>query len=467
MKKHRFHPLYVFRILKKYWLLMLLPLAAALLRFDLEGLRTALLAEAVTLLALLGFSVLVWLEAYWYWDGTQLTVHTGVLLHKALVLGAEELSCLRLTRNLRQRMLGASTLTLYYTLRKGKTDLLLSKWEAQRLMDELLPAPGAGAAEYVPKGIERLGLASVSGNVLLSLTLMGFGCYEAAQTLEKLSIIRQDQLTDAALNGFARVTRLLSLWLPIGVAAAVTLIALLVTFYLAQGAVCTLRFRACAGNGRYESRSGAIGRVIFRARLDRVAVVDVRRSPMARLTGCFPVFLRAGSFNEDAVPCFLYRKGREDTLESLFPGIRVDAAQAIQPIKGRSIPAFLAPPGIMAGVGLLLFLISRWALPQISWLLVLVILFGLLWMAVQAEAFFREGITFLENGSLLAVTTVGLNHHWSWVLLPEKGYRLAQNPFILPFGRCDVTLLLPGRQHIRVRSLLRKEFENAWRYHNV
>lgn len=463
MEKHRFHYFFALKQFQKRWLLLLLPPINALVQFDWQGVITSLVAEAAVILVMSLVSVGVWWSAWWRLDGETLTVSTGIWLKKEITLRPEDLSCVEVYRKPLHRLAGAVCLNLYYARKKGSVPLYLPWRDGMALADLLLPAPGPEAYHYQPRGLDRVGLAAVSCNLFAAL---GVGLLVRSQTMELidgLAFLDRQSLEQAAMTQFELIWQYVRVWLPAGMAWMVSVVTVLWIWALGVSAFRTARFRV-AGDGQVISTTSGIYTLVDRRiRLAWVSAAELRRTPMARLVGVTPVYLRAGAFKGTDVPCCLYRNGRESQLESLLPGIPLWAKADPVALKGRSIPAFIAPAGVGAGVCLVLWLVSQWALPQLSWLLGLGLGGCLLLMLFGMEGFFREGITFLEEGKLLVRYVTGVTLHWTVVVTNQAGYFLLQNPYNLPFGRCTVKIRLPAGGRLRVRSIPRQEIAQGWK----
>lgn len=456
MKRNRFHILYAFQQFKKRWILLLLPPINALVQFDLPGLITSLIAEAAVILLLAVGSVLVWQNAWWELQGNALTVATGIWWHQEVTLRPRDLACVEVYRGLLQRLLGAARVNLYYAHQKGNVMLYLPWGDAQPLADALMAPPAPGSRVYRPKGLDRVGLAAVSSNLFAGIWLLFLTRRQTAQVLDELAFIDRQQLEQAALSQLELVEEYAALFLPAGLAWLVTGAMLFWLWALVASALRTARFSVAGDGERIRTRSGILTLVTRTVDLSCVTAVDLSQSPAARITRCYPVYLRAGSFAGKDVPICLYRVGREHYLNALIPDCPLWTKVGISPLKDRSIPAFLAGPGLCGGVCLVLYLVSGWALPQVSWVLGLLVLVCAFWGFFQLEGFFREGITFLARDRVLVRYVKGFTHHRVMVVTPQAGYLLYQTPYNLPYGRCNLRVRLPAGQRLRVRSIHRE-----------
>lgn len=462
MKRNRFHVFYALQQFQKRWILLLLPLINALVQFDLPGLITSLVAEAAVILLLAGVSLLVWQNAWWTLEGDCLTVVTGIWRHQEVTLRSRDLACVEVCRRPLQRLAGAAQVTLYYAKRKGAVLLYLPWKDAQPLADALMEGPAPGTRPYRPRGLDRLGLMAVSTNLLAGIWLGLFTWQQTARFLDQLAFVDRQQLEQAALSQIGLVEQYAALWLPAGLAWLVTALMFLWIGSLTASALRTARFSVAGDGRRLRTRSGILTQVSRTVDLTQVTAVDLSQSPAARITRCYPVYLRAGSFSGGGVPSCLYRVGREDRLEALIPHCPLWAKVGVESLRNRSIPAFLVRPGIGGGVCLVLFLVSRWALPQVSWVLAALGILCGFWGFFQLEGFFREGITFLEKNRTLVRYVRGFTHHRVMVVTPLAGYSFYQNPYNLPYGRGNLKIRLPAGQHLKVRSVEKEKLRQGF-----
>lgn len=453
MKRNRFHIFYALQQFKKRWLLLLLPLINALVQFDLPGLVASLVAEAAVILVLAVLSLLIWQNAWWSLEKGGLTVATGIWWHQEITLRPRDLACVEVYRHPMQRLAGAAQVNLYYAHQKGRVMLYLPWRDAQPLADALLEGPTPGSRVYRPRGLDRVGLTAVSSNLFAGVWLVILSRQQTTQLLDQLAFIDRQQLEQAALSQLELVEEYAALWLPAGLAWLVTAAMFFWIWALAASALRTARFSVAGDGRRLRTRSGILTLVTRTVDLSCVTAVDLSQSPAARITRCYPVYLRAGSFAQVDVPSCLYRVGREHYLDFLLPDCPLWTKVGRVPLRDRSIPAFMMRPGICMGCCLVLYLVSRWALPQVSWVLAVLAVVCTFWGFFQLEGFFREGVTFLGPRRMLVRYVRGFTHHRVMVVGPQAAYTFTQTPYNLPYGRGTLRIRLPAGQHFRVRSI--------------
>ena len=456
MKRNQFHVFYALQQFQERWILLLLPLINALVRFDLAGLITSLIAEAAVILILGAVSLLIWQNAWWHLGEGGLTVSTGLWWHRVITLRPEDLACVEVYRRPLQRMAGAAQVNLYYAHQKGKVMLYLPWRDARPLAEALMKGPAPGSRVYRPKGLDRVGLAAVSSNLFAGIWLVIFTWRQTAQVLDQLAFVDRESLEQAAFSRIETLEQYAALFLPAGLAWLVTAAMLFWVWALMGSALRTARFSVAGDGHQLRTRSGILTKVTRTVDLSCLTAVDMRQGPAARITRCYPIYLKAGSFGGGDVPCCLYRVGREHYLQDLIPDCPLWTKLGVVPLKKRSIPAFLAFPGVCGGTALVLYLVSRWALPQVSWILGVLVLLCLFWAFFQLEGFFREGVTCLGEDRILVRYVKGYTHHRVMVVTPYAGYWFYQTPYNMPYGRGTLRIRLPAGQHLRVRSILKE-----------
>ena len=118
---------------------------------------------------------------------------------------------------------------------------------------------------------------------------------------------------------------------------------------------------------------------------------EVRITPLARLLGRCLVYLRAGADSGDDTPVMVWRmKDGVEPLRRLMPSFRLPPPRP-EPLTGRSLPAFLALPGILTAVVAVGWLSSLWRLPTASLPLGVGLLLCLGLVAAALEGFFLRG----------------------------------------------------------------------------
>ena len=450
-ERSRFHPVYSLAILKKPAIVLAVPPLAALRDRDLEALFRALGQELALTLLLLLLGVFLWRQAGWRLENDTLYWRRGFFGPAATgSLKPRNLACAAVVRSWYLRPIGAVRLEL--GLETGETlHFYLSRPAAQALAETLLPSSGPGR-DLTPKAGEKALLALLNCDLFATLLVLGVSMHNTSQ------LFGREWVETLARTGIDRTAALLGRWLPAGFAALAAAAFFLAAATLGLAALRTANYTLTLGEGVLVASGGLLSPTRWVVRRQSVTCADLRYTPVARLTGRYPLFITAGGFTGSAL---LLCRGRDDPrLAELLPTARFMPA-ARQNTAGRSLPAFLLRPGLALG----LCLAGWWVLwrrplllPMGLWLLPVATALSLGWLLVGFEGWLYDGAALTPAGQPMTVTTRAFTHH-HYCLLHATAATLFSNPFSQRVGRCDLTLHLPGHKKVRVKSLGRREAE--------
>lgn len=509
-----YHPLAAAQVFRRYLVLALLPLFSALLQWDLAALYRALRQNAVLLAALAVFSLMQTLASGWALgaDGT-LTLCSGLVLRTQTRLHGGALAALLVEQPLHYRALGAARLTLYPARAARPITLYLYRHDAQRLAEALLPAPAAGRqAAYRPAGGEWLRFVLLSANAAATGTLAALALRQSSQA-ERYA----EQLALEQVNAVARFA---ARWLPVGLAWLLAAAGLLLCASLGRSLLRMGGYRAAADDRVLVAGGGLLARWQTRIRANSLRWADVRRTPTARLLRRWPVYAAAGSF-DGVLPLAVLCPGDAASLravQSLLPGFALPPAAGPGLARGRSTAAFLGVSGGLFGTLLTLTLLAAQLLPAAAPLLAVPTAAAFVLLLVSAEGRRTEGAwlvdcpagrtrfpTMAEASAPPAAQTAGQTapaagadradacpspaasgtaertvcsprvparrvltvRRVRWFTLHEYCLfarpvlcQTRQSPWAVRARRTDLTLCLPARSRLRVRSLPLKDAEN-------
>lgn len=441
-RERRYHPLAALRFLRKTVLLCLLPLANALLEFSLSALLTALRQDAALLLFLC-FASWVLLEARsWQLDDAGvLRLRWSLFFQQEHILRGSELAALTIERPLFFRLTGASRVVLYPVGQpeKGTITLCLHRDDAQELADRLMPIHDP--VYHTPAGGERAALVLLGANGLstLALTLLAIRQTRSFPlTAEAVALSRLNFLVGIAAH-----------WLPAGAAWMLVLAGTLSGVSLGRSWAQTVHYTVWHTADQLGSRGGWLSRFEFRVKSSEVSYADVRVSPIARLMKRWPVFVVAGSCRPE-LPLFVYRSGQEELFRELLPEFRMPP-DLCPDVTHRSA-VFFAPAGIPCGLCLLLVLVSRTVLPALTLTLLVPTAVFFVLLCGGLMGWLREGI-WLQEGRITLRRQRGIYLHCICVLHPDVCLRAFQSPWAARYQRLTLTLALPGRVQLKVRSI--------------
>lgn len=444
-KIRRFHPVYALTILKKPAILCVVPLLAALRRFDLEALLRAAEQELVLIAVLLVLGVLLWRKAGWslregtlYWQGS----FFGPTLTGSL--RPNDLACVALRRCWYLRPIGAVRLELGLTT-GGSAHLYLSRRAAEELMAQLLPVPEE-TKNLTPGPADKAVLALLNCDVVAAVTLLAVSLRNIRELLGR------QWVQELARQSISTTTALLGRWLPGSLAVLAGLLFLLAGVTLALAFLRTVNYTLRLGEGVMIASGGLLSPTRWVVRQSAIVRADLRLTPVARLSGRIPLFITAGGYTGTALT--VCRSLDDPRLKELVPGAAFPAPSR-QPLRGRSAVAYLLVPAICLGLSLLAynsFYRLPLPVPEIKHALALpaVLCFGWLW--VSGEGFLRDTAALTDEGLPTACTTRWFTHHLCCLLLCPSATVFA-NPLSQRVGRGNLYLHQPYRGKVKVISL--------------
>ena len=438
----RYHPLAALRFLRKTLVLCLIPLANALLEFSLSALLTALRQDAALLAFLLGASWVLLQARGWQLDEAGvLRLRWALFYQRERILRGDQLAALTIERPLLFRLMGASRVVLYPVGQpaRGKVTLCLHREDALELADRLMPIRQPTC--HTPGGGERAALVLLGANSLSTLALTALAVRQSRPlplTAETLALSRLSVLAGLAAR-----------WLPAGAAWMLVLAGALLGASLARSFAHTVHYTVWHTADQLGSRGGWLSRFEFRVRSSEVSYADVRVSPIARLMKRWPVFVVAGSCRPE-LPLFVYRSGQEALFRELLPEFRMPPEARVD-LHHRS-GVFFAPAGIPCGLCLLLVLVSCTVLPALTVTLLFPTGFFLVLLGGGLMGWLREGV-WLQEGRLTLRRQKGVYLHCICVLRRDVCLRAFQSPWAARYRRLTLTLSLPGKVRLRVRSI--------------
>lgn len=448
MNKHRhFHWTYALRFIRKTLVVYLLPLVQVAFRREWSALFTALWQDLALLLLAGLISAFILLSSGWQLDEHgALHIHWDLFVHLDRSVRGGELAAVQIERSLFQRLTGAAQLTLYpiRPAAKAPYTLCLPVRDAEWLAEQLMPA--AKDEVYHPGGGEQLVLALLSANSLTTLLLLFL-----ATRQDPGYTALPEQLALAQLNHAAAWAMR---WLPASLAWLFALLGFVVGISLGRSLLHTLFYRVWRTGDILCGRSGALHTYQYRVRASAISYADVRLSPTARLLRRYPLYVTAGNYTDSEIPVLIYRPGQEALLERLLPGFRLPPDVRVS-TKGRSFALFL-PAGAYFAVFLLLTLVSVYALPSLTPVLLFPTGYFFLMLLCAAEGYRCEG-AWCEEGRLTLRRQQNFTLHCICVFSPQVGLSLAQSPWAVSAQRTNLLVCLPGPCRLKIRSIPLRE----------
>ncbi len=446
MKKQRFHILFTLRYLRYGLVLCLVPIVQALLAFDLDSLWIALKQDAAILAACGAAALGLWLATDFQLSRGAVTVSQGVLYRNMRVFSHASVAALEIVRPLYCRMLGASRLTLYFNadIAPRKYTVYLPKKRAVEAADALLPAR-TDRAVFEPTGFERLTFVMLTANVVTSSAFAVWGVRELDEVLgQDLQQVALDTLREALL--------LAARFLPTGLAFLVTIGFAAVGFTFLYALVHTAGFQVGRAGGVILSRGGFITHIERRVRVSCVSACKVCVTPAARLLRRYPVYVSAGSYHGGDLPVLVYKKGQEETVQRLLPNF-CPPGTPLKDTANKSPVQFIWKPAMGLVLTLAVSGVALNAMPGILPVLAVPGVLSLGALIVSLEGFCREGVCKNKNRTLSVCYTRFFTRYETCVFTQDVAYTIAENPFSVSRGRCDLKVHLPGGLRCRARGV--------------
>lgn len=447
MKPQRFHFLFALHYLRYGFLLCLVPMAQALIDFDLRGLFAALWQDVFILAACLAASAVVWWFTRFSVEEHDVCTRQGVLVRSAHRYSSKSISVVEIRRPLHCRLLGASYLTLYFKTRgtRRKAELCLPRRAAEAAADALLPVAD-DVRVFAPTGFEKLAFVMLSANVLTSCLFLWLGA-------QRLTDWLGSGVRDKAFENFTKLESLFEAVLPAGLALATAALFVVVSAAFALSLLHTTGFRVCRTGGVILSRGGLLTKTERRILVSAVTSADVRVTPVARLLRRRPVYVTAGSYRGGDVPLMVCRASAPRAPQALVP--RYEPAEGPMCRCARRTPGqFLWKPGAALAVSLALCGVALWALPGVLPVLYVPVLAAAGCLAQSAEGFFAEGMAKQPGGALCVTYTRFFTRHEVCVLTADVTYEMFRHPMSVRDGRCDFTVRLPCGVKCRARGVM-------------
>lgn len=437
-EKH-FHPLAALHLLRKTLLVYLLPLFQVLFARNWAALQAALQQELVLFVGIGGLCWAICYASRWQVDA-QGTVHVcwrlGVRLDR--FLRADALAALVLEQPLLYRLAGACRVTLYPAGQARTITLYVTRAEAETLADLLLPIEQP--LWHAPKGGEKLAFTVLGANSLSTLALWGLAIHQS-----------RSYAPDAQTAAFAQLSHLAAFaarWLPVGTAWLLVLAGTLFCGSLARSAAQAAHYTVWRTDTQLGSRGGLLRRYEMRVCRAQLNYAELRRSPATWALHYCPVFVSAGACKPE-LPLLVWREG-SPLLQEMLPGILLPPDETAD-TAGRSLMFFL-PAGLPLALCLLLTAVSCTVLPALTLpLLIPDVLFAAL-LAAAAVGRQKEGI-WQQHGTLTLCRQHGFHLHCLCVFHPDTSFALLQSPWAVAAARANLTLIFPGKQKAKVRSV--------------
>ena len=448
--KGRLHFLYALRYLRYGFLLCLIPLARALLSFQLQAFFTALQQDVLILLAMGFLSVYTWMSARYTLEEDVLELQLGFAFVRSFRYRPQDFAACELRRTLPMRLVGAAELELFLTSRASRRShtLLLPYKQALALREALFPTPEDTPVQYRPSGGEWLMLVALSTNLLTETALILY-------TVNRVQSFLGADFSHIALSRLERLTLAANAVLPAGFSLLLSLFFLFTLCSLCISMLRTGGFRVARAGGLLLCRGGLYTRVEQRIRMSCVNAIDVRHTPLSRLTGFDSIYLYAGGFSNRNTPLLFFHRRKPAVACQLLPEMALP--QPLPRFAGRTAGQYLWVHGSALAVGLVFWLLSLRILPDLAPLLGLLCLLWLALLAVQLEAFFTEGYAPLPGRRACFAYSRRFTRHFVTAFLGGCSYTVQASSLSVQEDRATLTVCTPAGRRLTARGVCKSE----------
>lgn len=451
--KGRLHYLYALHYLRYGLLLCLIPLARALLAFQLEAFFTALQQDMLILLIMGFLSVYTWLGARYTLEQDVLRLDIGFIFPRTFCYRAADFAACELRRSLPLRLLGAAQLELYLrTCRSRKSHCLLLPYkQALALREAIFPAP-AEEVEYRPSGGEWLTLVVLSTNLLTEGALIVY-------TVNRMERFFGTDFSEAALSRLESLSVAANAALPAGLSL---LLSVIFFFTLCSVVISVLRtggFRVGRAGGLLLCRGGLYTRVEQRVRVDCLNAIDLRCTLLARLTGCQGIYLHAGGFTNRNTPVLFYSKRGQQRVQQLLPELVLP--HPLPRYELRSPGQYLWVHGAALALWVVFWVLALRITPDVAPVLAFLCLAWLGLLLVQVEAIFTEGYAPAGEDRCCFGFSRRFTRHFVTVFLPGCACSITCTSISIQEDRATLTLFTPAATRVRARGICKSQAD-AW-----
>lgn len=305
MPPKRPHLLDSVRLFRYGFLLCLVPMAQALLRFDVEGLLLALWQDAAILAVCLALSLALWAAARISVTPQAVVFRQGIGVQLKQTFSRASVAVVEVERPLYCRFVGAARVRLYFKEYSAphRLTVYLTRRDAAFLSETLMPVKQHSGV-FTPAGFERLALVMLSANAVTTSIFLWMG-------VQRLNDYVAPDLEQLAVQQFTRLEVLIERLLPAGSAFLVALAFCLASLTFCYSFFHTFGFSCGRSGGVIISRGGFFTKIERRVLASSVTACRVRVTPAARLLRRRPVYLTAGWFGGGDVPLMVYKAGQE------------------------------------------------------------------------------------------------------------------------------------------------------------
>lgn len=446
MKTVRLHPLHFAKFIRYGFVLCVFPVLRALFVFDIAAAWTAFTQSLLILLAFTLLAWLLWNHSEVSMDDTCFSAMYGLVIHRTDTFARDRIGAAVVSRPLLYRITGAARLTIYFKSEKPLTSVsfTLPRAKADQFACELLPAVQKPSV-FEPAGFDRFLFVMLSANIIATSILSVMTAYRITKMLGQ-------DFEAAALTGLSRAAALFSAWLPTGLSAVVTLALFFTLLSVLQGFFSTTGFTVSRSGGILVCRGGLLTKTERRIAVSAINASTLHITPWARILRRYPVYITAGGFRGHELPLIAVKKGEEQLLARLLPEFCMPEKPMCNP-RRKNWVAYFGKPGGVAGALVVLWIVSRYALPAVSSMLALLFFLSLGPVLIAGEAFFREGICKNTNRTFSLSYSRLFTRYLVSLYTNDLSFELKMHALAAAEGRCDLKVCTPSHITYRLRGL--------------
>lgn len=447
MKKWKLHPGYVFRYVKYGVVLCAVPIVQAILQWSWSALQTAIVQNAIILVAVFVAGLLIWAFTSIELFEEGVTIQTGVFIRHRKTFLKENITAVVVERPMRYRLTGGSKVSLYFKTAAYPSaySVPLTKAHAEDLLNNFIPL-AKKEEEFRFSGMEKL------NNMMLSVNFVTTAFY-VFMTGRRFSQTMDDFFTHDTWQGFVTLENIVEQVLPTGLTAVIAII----LFVYGYGVLKAALQQAGLVVEKYSNALVASGGVLTtyerRILYNEITSCEVKINWPSRILRNYPVYVHAGGYLGDDLPLTLYNKNNVAKIKQIVPQFVAPTQKYSDPIR-KSIWQYLWRPLAMFGVsagGLSLAYLQ--GAPALYPVFGLPIILSLFYLYVSVEGIFKEGVRKTPSGVLSLSRAGFLNRYVVTFCTDDISQRSRTTSAGILSHRCSVTFFTSEHKAYHVRGI--------------
>lgn len=458
-KEYRAHPLMIFKLLKPFLFILIIPLLKGALQFLIQRRISGVLSfEAVCFCFILAIAVLRWRAFRLTLSGDDITVSEGVFFRKQSVISVSKLSSVQTTKNPIDAVTGAVTYRINTEAgRTGKTDFefKLSAKDSREVSSRLYGDESRTAVKFSLYKLALLAATTSSAvtGIVISVPVINKAGKLLGIALDQMLFNEINTVSEKFRFYFPPVVNVITLIFLLGYG-----IAFLYSFFK------NLNFRLFLEKDKIEVKSGFFVRKRTSFKKTSVNDVKIEQTPLMRLIKQFSMKVSVGGYSDSKqesaviIPCG--RHGEIKRQFSLYFPFMTPDGESVHASRDRATRnRFFYLPRLYAFFTLLVSVPSMFIFKYFYRLILFisfVVMAVILYYANLCLYDYRFGKVRFGRENVYAKSSVGL--HNCELCCPKERIgqiKLIRNPVDIRRGTCKVriTVRSESADSIRVRHL--------------